>query len=206
MPALLEVLGVNNQLLELVLTDFPSMIREQREGGRRLQVTCFFEELPMRVVGPVVPKESATLERSTALSIPAYHRDMVKFASVCPKTTADLEASSGSLVGGSAAQNYQLWKRTPVDWGHVPSMRRSILAPRRSICSVVFSSIFLNFTFTEPKTPPLSFISLAREMPRRSRSLKRPTTSFKQGIHQGTRTISELPRQHRVISSVYSVF
>ncbi|KAH9211280.1 P-loop containing nucleoside triphosphate hydrolase protein [Leptodontidium sp. 2 PMI_412] len=38
------------------------MVREQRERGRRLEITCFFEELPLLVVGKVVSKESATIE------------------------------------------------------------------------------------------------------------------------------------------------
>jgi protein SERAC1 len=57
------------------------MIREQREGGRRLEVTCFFEELGLPGVGKVVSKESATLEGYKAISIHANHRNMVKFGS-----------------------------------------------------------------------------------------------------------------------------
>ncbi len=56
------------------------MIREQRESGRRLEVTCFYEELPM-MVGVIVSKESATLEGQNAMSIYANHTNMVRFAS-----------------------------------------------------------------------------------------------------------------------------
>ncbi|KAH7370320.1 Alpha/Beta hydrolase protein [Rhexocercosporidium sp. MPI-PUGE-AT-0058] len=78
---LLEILETDNQFLESIQVRFWSMIRELREAGRRLEVTCFFEELPLPVVGKVVSKESATLEGYSSFSIHANHRDMVRFGS-----------------------------------------------------------------------------------------------------------------------------
>ncbi|OBT65046.1 hypothetical protein VE03_05181, partial [Pseudogymnoascus sp. 23342-1-I1] len=77
--SLLEVLETNNQLLESVNVRFWSMVRGQRESGRRLEISCFFEELPLPVVGHIVSKESATLEGYTSVSVHANHSDMVKF-------------------------------------------------------------------------------------------------------------------------------
>jgi hypothetical protein len=77
----LEILRTDNQLLEAIQVDFWSMIRDLRENGRRLEVTCFFEELPLPVIGKVVSKDSATLEGYNQLSIHANHRDMVRFNS-----------------------------------------------------------------------------------------------------------------------------
>ncbi|EWY86058.1 hypothetical protein FOYG_10715 [Fusarium oxysporum NRRL 32931] len=57
------------------------MIHELLETGRPLQITCFFEELPMPGVGTIVSKESASLEGYSAFSIHANHSDMVKFGS-----------------------------------------------------------------------------------------------------------------------------
>lgn len=79
--SLLETLETNDQLLEDIQVKFSQLIREQREGGRRLQVTCFYEALPSRGAGMVVPRESATLEGYTSMSIHANHIDMVRFAS-----------------------------------------------------------------------------------------------------------------------------
>ena len=81
--SLLQILQTDNQLLESVQVRFWTMIRELREGGRPLEVTCFFEELPLRMpmVGKVVSKESATLEGYNSISIHANHSDMVKFGS-----------------------------------------------------------------------------------------------------------------------------
>jgi protein SERAC1 len=79
--SLLEILETDNQFLESVQVRFWAMVRELREGGRSLEVTCFFEELPLPVVGKVVSKESATLEGYNSISIHANHIDMVKFVS-----------------------------------------------------------------------------------------------------------------------------
>lgn len=79
--SLLASLETDSQLLESVQVQFWQMVREVRENGRLLEVTCFFEELPMLVAGLVVPKESATLEGYNSITIHADHRDLVRFAS-----------------------------------------------------------------------------------------------------------------------------
>ncbi|KAL5613956.1 hypothetical protein FOVSG1_003019 [Fusarium oxysporum f. sp. vasinfectum] len=78
---ILDVLQINNQYLEFIQTSFLSMIRELRETGRPLHITCFFEELPLPGFGAIVNKESASLEGYSAFSIHANHSDMVKFGS-----------------------------------------------------------------------------------------------------------------------------
>ncbi|KAL2204237.1 hypothetical protein CC79DRAFT_1389020 [Sarocladium strictum] len=80
--SILDILETKNQLLQDIQDDFWAMIREQREGGRRLDVSCFFEELPIAGVGLVVEKGSATLEGYHHASIHAHHGDMVKFDSL----------------------------------------------------------------------------------------------------------------------------
>ncbi|KAM5452137.1 hypothetical protein MaudCBS49596_003491 [Microsporum audouinii] len=78
---LLEVLETDNQLLEDIQVRFWEMIRGLRESGRLFGVTCFFEELPLGRLGPVVYKESACLEGYNNFSIHADHINMVKFDS-----------------------------------------------------------------------------------------------------------------------------
>lgn len=80
--SLLKVLETDNQLLESVQVRFLGMIRDLRESNRRLEVTCFFEELPLLGVGKVVSKESATFAGYNPISIHANHGDMVKFSSL----------------------------------------------------------------------------------------------------------------------------
>jgi hypothetical protein len=57
------------------------MIRDLRENNRRLEVTCFFEELPLPMVGKVVSKDSATFAGYNLISIHGNYSDMTKFAS-----------------------------------------------------------------------------------------------------------------------------
>jgi hypothetical protein len=79
--SLLNVLETDDESVESLQIDFLAMLREQRENRRPLEVTCFFEELSLPVVGIVVSKESATLQGYPQISIHANHRDMVRFVS-----------------------------------------------------------------------------------------------------------------------------
>lgn len=79
--SLLEVLETNNQYLESIQVKFLDLIRELREGGRSLGITCVREELPLPAAGMVVSKESAVLDGYAFMSVHANHRDMVRFAS-----------------------------------------------------------------------------------------------------------------------------
>lgn len=80
--SLLEILETNDQFLESIQSRFWAMIRELREGGNNVGVTCFFEELPLKGVGKVVSKKSASLEGYSSISIHANHSNMVKFATI----------------------------------------------------------------------------------------------------------------------------
>lgn len=79
---LLQVLETSSQYLEYIQAEFLGMLRYQQEMNRRIEITCFFEEMPLPVAGTVVSKESATLEGYSLMSIHANHRDMVKFPSM----------------------------------------------------------------------------------------------------------------------------
>ncbi|KAH7215365.1 Alpha/Beta hydrolase protein [Fusarium oxysporum] len=80
--SLLKILETDDKYLQSVQDRFWSMVREQQKAGRDLEVTCFFEELPLSGVGKVVSKDSATLESYNAISIHANHSNMAKFSSV----------------------------------------------------------------------------------------------------------------------------
>lgn len=74
-------LQADTQYLKSLQDDFLSMVRQQRESGRGLEVTCFFEELPLPRGGIVVSRESATFDGYTPITIRADHKTMVKFSS-----------------------------------------------------------------------------------------------------------------------------
>ncbi|UPK91511.1 hypothetical protein LCI18_002446 [Fusarium solani-melongenae] len=80
--SLLKILETDDKYLQSVQDRFWSMVREQQKAGRDLEVTCFFEELPLSGVGKVVSKGSATLEGYNAISIHANHSNIVKFSSM----------------------------------------------------------------------------------------------------------------------------
>ena len=80
---LLSILQTEDQLLESLQISFLSMIHDLRDNHQRhIEVTCFFEELSLPVVGKVVSKDSATFAAYPAMSIRGNHSDMVKFATV----------------------------------------------------------------------------------------------------------------------------
>ncbi|EFX04723.1 nb-arc and ankyrin domain containing protein [Grosmannia clavigera kw1407] len=78
---LLDILQRDNQLLESIQSDFVGMVRELQQSGRRFEVVCFFEEIPLPVFGKVVSKDSATFDGYDPITIHANHMDMVRFAS-----------------------------------------------------------------------------------------------------------------------------
>lgn len=78
--SLLKVLRSSDQYLESVQLRFLTMIRDLQQSDRRIEITCFYEELPLPVVGKVVSKESATFAGYNMTSIHANHRDMVRFS------------------------------------------------------------------------------------------------------------------------------
>jgi hypothetical protein len=81
--SLLDVLKTDSQLLEAVHVQFLDIVRDLRDSGRRFDVTCFFEELPVPKLNKiVVPKESATIDGYPSFGIRSDHRDMVRFSSV----------------------------------------------------------------------------------------------------------------------------
>ncbi|KAK4140267.1 vegetative incompatibility protein HET-E-1 [Dichotomopilus funicola] len=79
---LLQILQTNDQFLESIHLRFLGMLREQREEGRALNVTCFAEELPVPPIGLLVTKDSAHFDGYNHITIHANHNDMTKFASM----------------------------------------------------------------------------------------------------------------------------
>lgn len=82
--SLLDVLETDNQLLGSLQVQFWEMVRGEREAGRCLEVTCFYEERGLRRLNsnPVVSKESATQDGYNFGSIDANHMNMTKFSSL----------------------------------------------------------------------------------------------------------------------------
>ncbi|KAI9761363.1 MAG: hypothetical protein M1840_001959 [Geoglossum simile] len=79
-PQILQVLQPDSEVLARIQESFYTMVRARNQQGfRPLEITCFFEELPLPVIGTVVPVESATLPGYTQIGIHSNHVDMIKF-------------------------------------------------------------------------------------------------------------------------------
>lgn len=81
---LLRILQTTDELLEDHNDKFRRMWDTQNriKADSALRVTCFYEELEIPRIGPIVPQASATFAGHTPISIHANHMDMVKFASL----------------------------------------------------------------------------------------------------------------------------
>ncbi|PMD17926.1 hypothetical protein NA56DRAFT_542480, partial [Hyaloscypha hepaticicola] len=79
-PSIVAVLQPHSEVLANIQKSFHSLLRCRRDEGTEICITCFFEELPLPVVGEVVPKHSAILPAYSSYGIHANHMDMVKFA------------------------------------------------------------------------------------------------------------------------------
>ncbi|RYP46683.1 hypothetical protein DL768_007155 [Monosporascus sp. mg162] len=78
---ILEVLCRDSEVLARIQDDFHSLLRcRDNEGFPPIEITCFYEELPLPGIGEVVPKHSAILPGYPAIGIHSDHRDIARFA------------------------------------------------------------------------------------------------------------------------------
>lgn len=95
----LEILQQESEVMARIRQEFHTMLRgREQTKDREIAIICFYEELPVGVVGTVtasqmvrirrladfrkiVPKDSASLERYECIGIHANHMDMTKFSS-----------------------------------------------------------------------------------------------------------------------------
>ncbi|KAM7196692.1 hypothetical protein V8F33_006032 [Rhypophila sp. PSN 637] len=77
---IIEVLRRDSEVLARIQDSFHTMIMARsKEGLPPIEITCFYEELPLPGVGVVVPKDSAILPGYIPIGIHGNHRDMAKF-------------------------------------------------------------------------------------------------------------------------------
>ncbi|KAK4101838.1 hypothetical protein N658DRAFT_39535 [Parathielavia hyrcaniae] len=79
---IVEVLRRDSVVLARIQESFHTMVMAQsREGLPPIEISCFYEELPLRGVGLVVPQDSAILPSYIPIGIHSNHMDMTKFTS-----------------------------------------------------------------------------------------------------------------------------
>ncbi|KAI9150668.1 Agmatine deiminase [Paramyrothecium foliicola] len=77
---IVRVLERDSEVLARLQDSFHTMVMERRQDGLALQITCFYEELPMPRFGLIVPPESAILPGYIPIGIHAHHSNMTKFS------------------------------------------------------------------------------------------------------------------------------
>ncbi|KAI1156145.1 Alpha/Beta hydrolase protein [Nemania diffusa] len=76
------VLQRDSEVLSRIQKGFQELLRSQHQDGTRaLEITCFYEELPLMGMSEIVPSESAILHGYPAIGIHADHRNIARFAS-----------------------------------------------------------------------------------------------------------------------------
>ncbi|SLM34046.1 Ankyrin repeat-containing domain, partial [Lasallia pustulata] len=91
---IVSVLKPGSEMLAKVQDGFHGLLRLRRNEESEIAVTCFFEELPLPLVGKVVEMESAILPGYASYGIHANHMDMTKFDN---KDNAGYESVLGEL-------------------------------------------------------------------------------------------------------------
>ncbi|KXH55001.1 hypothetical protein CNYM01_03401 [Colletotrichum nymphaeae SA-01] len=81
-----EILGVlrpESEVLAEIQDNFHNITQSQTKAGvGTIQITCFYEELPLPGIGLVVPQHSAIFPGKDAVGIHGTHHTMVKFSSL----------------------------------------------------------------------------------------------------------------------------
>ncbi|KAI1170200.1 Alpha/Beta hydrolase protein [Nemania sp. FL0916] len=105
---ILDVLKRDSEVLARIQDSFHTMIRAHNEEGRPpIEMTCFYEEIPVLGVGLIVPQHSAILPGYIPIGIHANHMDMTKFAAADDPgfiaVTGELRRWIKSLTAGAAS-------------------------------------------------------------------------------------------------------
>ncbi|PMD43794.1 hypothetical protein L207DRAFT_456064 [Hyaloscypha variabilis F] len=77
---IIQVLKTESEVLARVQDSFHTMIIARAASGHEaIQITCFYEELPLPGLGMVMPKHSAIIPGYIPVRIRSNHMDMTKF-------------------------------------------------------------------------------------------------------------------------------
>ncbi|RGP61270.1 hypothetical protein FSPOR_10099 [Fusarium sporotrichioides] len=79
---IVKVLTQDSEVLARIQDGFLSLIRmRSKDEASMIDITCFYEELPTKRLGLIVPKHSAILPGYAAIAIHRNHAEMTKFSS-----------------------------------------------------------------------------------------------------------------------------
>lgn len=79
---IVRVLTEDSEVRARIQDGFLSLIKmRSKNEASMIDITCFYEELPTKRLGLIVPKHSAILPGYTAIAIHRNHAEMTKFSS-----------------------------------------------------------------------------------------------------------------------------
>ncbi|RSL37906.1 hypothetical protein CEP53_015375, partial [Fusarium sp. AF-6] len=93
--SIVQILNPESEMLASIQKRFHEVLRLRQAKGQPLNITCFYEEMPLPVFGTVVDMKSAILQGYSAYGIHATHTGMTKFKDVLDKGYEDV---SGELL------------------------------------------------------------------------------------------------------------
>ncbi|KAL6409280.1 hypothetical protein AUP68_05652 [Ilyonectria robusta] len=78
---IVEVLRRDSEVLARIQESFHTMVlARNKTKGYAIEITCFYEQLPLPRIGFVVPQDSATLPGYNQIGIHGNHKQMIKFS------------------------------------------------------------------------------------------------------------------------------
>lgn len=78
---IVEVLRRDSEVLARIQDSFHTMVlTRNKTKGYAIEITCFYEQLPLPRIGFVVPQDSATLPGYNQIGIHGNHKQMIKFS------------------------------------------------------------------------------------------------------------------------------
>ncbi|KAK1765234.1 hypothetical protein QBC33DRAFT_495970 [Phialemonium atrogriseum] len=110
---IVQILRRDSEVLARIQDSFHGMVMARNQYGLPpIEITCFYEELPMPVIGLVVPQDSAILPGYIPIGIRGNHSEMTKFAdmddagftAVCGELRRWVKATGAAQVQGGSAR------------------------------------------------------------------------------------------------------
>ncbi|KAK4246934.1 hypothetical protein C7999DRAFT_41647 [Corynascus novoguineensis] len=127
---IVAVLQRESEVLAQIQEGFHTMVIARGDDGQgKIEITCFFEELPLRGIGQVVPQGAAILPGYIPIGIHSNHMDMARFVSAddpgLNKSVLVPYTSNSDFVGRS-----EILERLKWQLGHGQPSTCGTLQPR----------------------------------------------------------------------------
>ncbi|KAF4964390.1 hypothetical protein FSARC_7689 [Fusarium sarcochroum] len=115
---IVQVLTRDSEVLARIQDSFQALLMSRsKDEDSMIDITCFYEELPTKRYGLIVPKHSAILPGYIAIGIHKNHADMTKFSGPCGVGKTQIALAYAYWL-------QEISKDTSVFWVHASSAER----------------------------------------------------------------------------------